>query len=354
MTVRVGLGTLSGQLPFTETRTAGDVYREMLELARLAEEVGFDSFWLSSHHGAPNSHLPSPIVLLAAVAAVTKRIELGAAMVIAPLQPPLRFAEDCAVADQISRGRLIVGLSAGWRPEEFSAFGIDMRERARRTAELAQICRAAWDDGRVTFAGRHDRVEDAAVTPRPYRRLPLFMGGTAPSAVARAGRLADGFLSTGTPQKGVIAFEAEVRAFDAAARAAGRDPAGLAIGFNVNAWASADGAVPLAVRGAMWHKIGTSLAWHAGQQTRHDDDVPALDEARVAERGFFGTAEDVVRQAEPWVAPHDGRDLHVLFRLYHPGMRASDAAPAIRLFGERVIPALKEMHARAGAKGAAG
>jgi probable F420-dependent oxidoreductase len=345
MTLRIGIGTFSGQIPFSDARPAGDVYREMLALARLAEEVGFDSFWVSSHHGAPNSHLPSPIVLLAAVAAVTQRIELGAAMVIAPLQPPLRFAEDCAVADQISRGRLIVGLSAGWREEEFAAFGVPMRERGARTTELARICRAAWDHGRVSFSGRFHRIDDAVVTPQPYRRIPLFMGGSAPGALERAGRLADGFLGTGTPQKGVAAFAAEVRGFDDAARAAGRDPAHLAIGFNVNAWASPDGSVPRSVGQAMWHKIGTSLAWHAGQTTESDSDIPDLDDSRLAERGFFGTAEDVVRQTEPWLHPFAGRELHLLFRIYHPGMRADEAAPQVRLFGERVIPELRRIHA---------
>lgn len=345
MTLRVGLGTFSAQVPFGDPRRPGDVYREILDLARVAEESGFDSFWVSSHHGAPNAHLPSPIVLLAAAAAVTTRIRLGAAMVVAPLQHPLRFAEDCAVADQISRGRLVVGLSVGWRPEEFAAFGVPMTERAARTVELARICRDAWDHGRVTFAGTHWRFEDAVVTPRPFGHLPLVMGGSAPSALRRAGLLADGFIGTGTPQKGLPAFRAEVDAFDRAARDAGRDPARLSIGFNVNAWVSADGRVPPAVREAMWHKIGTSLAWHAGRRTERAEDVPPIDEARVRERAFAGTPAEVVRQAAPWVEAFAGRDLDVLFRLYHPGMSRTEAEPAIRLFGQRVIPELERIHA---------
>ncbi|HZP95083.1 MAG TPA: LLM class flavin-dependent oxidoreductase [Candidatus Limnocylindria bacterium] len=345
MTLQVGLGTLSGQIPFGDTRRPAGVYAEMLELARLAEEVGFDSFWVSSHHGAPNAHLPSPIVLLAAAAAVTRRIALGAAMVIAPLQHPLRLAEDCAVADQLSRGRLVVGLGTGWRAEEFAAFGIPMGERAGRTAEVARICRMAWDHGRVSFAGTHYRFDDVAVTPQPYGHVPIVMGGSAPSALARAGRLADGFLATGMPQKGLDAFRAEVATFDRAAREAGRDPSRLFIGANVNAWISSDGTVPRSVREAMWHKIGTSLAWHAGRATEREEDVPPLDDAHVRERAFLGTPEEVIRQAAPWVAAFPGRDVHLLARLYHPGMTAAEAVPAVRLFGERVIPELKRIHA---------
>jgi alkanesulfonate monooxygenase SsuD/methylene tetrahydromethanopterin reductase-like flavin-dependent oxidoreductase (luciferase family) len=347
VSLRIGIGTFSGQVPFDDVRTPADVYRDILGLARLAEEVGFDSFWVSSHHGAPNAHLPSPIVMLAAAAAVTERIELGAAMVVAPVQEPLRFAEDCAVADQLSRGRLIVGLGTGWVPGELAAFGVPAAERASRTAELAQICRLAWDHGRFSHTGRHHRYDDVVVTPQPYRRLPLVMGGTAPRAIARAGRLADGFLGTGTPQKGLDAFRAEVGAFDRAALGSGRDPVRLGIGFNVNAWVSADGTIPGAVREGMWHKIGTSLAWHAGERTASAADVPPLDDERLRERAFAGTPSDVVRRTAPWIEAFGGRDLHVLFRLYHPGMRYAEAEPAVRLFAEQVIPALREVAARA-------
>lgn len=343
MTLRVGIGTFSGQIPFDDVRTAADVYADLLALARLADEVGFDSFWVSSHHGAPNAHLPSPIVMLAAAAAVTARISLGAGMVVAPVQDPLRFAEDCAVADQLSRGRLIVGLGVGWRPEEFAAFGIPMGERAGRTAELARVCRAAWDDGRVSLAGRHHRYDDVRVSPQPYGRLPLFMGGRAPAALRRAGRLADGFIGTGTPQQGLTAFRAAVDAFDDAARLAGRDPGRLAIGFNVNAWVSPDGAVPPLVRRAMWHKIGTSLAWHAGARTERAADVPPFDEGQVRERAFAGTPDEVVRQARPWIEAFPGRELHLLLRLYHPGMHRADAEPAVRLAAAEVIPALRRI-----------
>lgn len=352
MSLRTGIGSFSGQIPFDDTRTAADVYAEILALARLADEVGFDSFWVSSHHGAPNAHLPSPIVMLAAASAVTERIALGAGMVIAPVQHPLRFAEDCAVADQLSRGRLIVGLGVGWMKDELAAFGIPMAERARRTSELARICRLAWDRGRFSFNGKHYRYDDVVVTPQPNGHLPLVMGGTAPAALRRAGRLADGFIGTGTPQKGLAAFKAEVDTFDAAARAAGRDPRALTIGFNVNAWVSLDGAIPLSVRTAMWHKIGTSLAWHSGETTKGPADVPALDEALVRERCVAGTPEDVVRQMAPWIDAFPGRDLHVLFRLYHPGMRLEEAEPAVRLFAEQVIPSLRAIEAQRPARAA--
>ncbi len=281
------------------------------------------------------------MVMLGAVAAVTKRLRLGTAVVLAPFQHPLRFAEDCAVVDQLSRGRLIVGLGAGWRKREFDAFGIPIGERVARTTELARICRAAWDQERFTFRGKHFEFEDVSVTPKPFGHLPLLLGGSVPAAAARAGRLADGYI--GTPGNDIAAFRGQVEVFDQAARDAGRDPRQLAIGFHVNAWISADGGLPDSVRTAMWHQIGTYKTWHAQDEGAVSDELPPLDEAHIRERAFIGTPDAVVAQARPWIEEFAGRDLHVILRLHYPGMRLADVKPALRLLGAEVIPVLKRI-----------
>ena len=328
-------------MPLGSGRTVADTYDDLLAISRLAEEVGFDTLWFAEHHFSPDSHLPSPVVLLAAVAAVTERIALAPGIVLAPFQHPLRFAEDCAVLDQLAHGRLIVALGSGWWDEEFAAFGVPMRERAGRTAELAQICRLAWDNERFSYAGRYHQYTEVSITPKPAGRLPLFMGGTAPPAVERAGRLADGYLGTGTPQSGLEAFLACVEGFDDSARAAGRDPNELPIGFHVNAWVSPDGSVPPTVFEAMWNQVGTYLAWHDGRKPIRREDLPPLDEAMLRKRAFLGTPEQIVAGVRPWIEACHGRELHILFRLHSPGMTLAEADPALRLFGEEVIPQLK-------------
>jgi probable F420-dependent oxidoreductase len=338
MSVQVGIGTFPGQVPIGEDRPVADAYQDILALARVADQVGFDSFWVSEHHGALNQHLPSPLVVLAAAAAVTRRIRLGTAVVLAPFQHPIRFAEDCAVVDQLARGRLIVGIGSGWREAEFESFGIPMAERASRTTELVQICRAAWDQERFSFHGIHHALDDVVVTPKPFARLRLFLGGSAPGAVARAGRFADGFMGTGTPQIGLERFRELVSRFDRAALQADRRPEDLAVGFHVNAWVSPDGVVPLTVRRAMWEQIGTSLRWHAGAS---GSTLPPMDEWEIERRAFMGTPAEVVEQLRPWVEAFGDRELHVLFRLHYPGMRLEQAEPAVRLFAAEVIPALR-------------
>src|SRR5881227_2019763 len=133
MTVRIGIGLFTGQVPPGSDRTFEREYREVLDLVRLAEALGFDSAWVSEHHGSSDGYLPSLLPMLGAFAAATDRIKLGTGVVLAPFHDPLRLAEDVAVVDQLSVGRLILGLGLGWREEEFRMFGQQPRERLRRT-----------------------------------------------------------------------------------------------------------------------------------------------------------------------------------------------------------------------------
>lgn len=346
MSLHIGFGAFSGQVPMDGVSTVADTYRNIFRVSRLAEAVGFDSLWCSEHHGAADSHLPSPVVLLAAMAAVTNRIGLGTGVVLAPFQHPLRFAEDCAVVDQLSAGRLMIGMASGWWDEEFAAFGIPVRERADRTAELAAICRAAWTQDRFSFEGKHSRFVDVRVTPKPAGSLPLLMGGTAPQAIERAARRADGYTGTGTPQAGLPAFAEQVAMFDRALEAEGRDPSTVPIGFHTNVWVSPNGEVPQGVFEAMWNQIGAYLAWHDQQQPTRIQDLPRLDEASLRKRAFLGTPTEVIEQVRPWIEAFVDRDLHIIFRLHYPGMRVDETEPTMRLFATEVMPELRAFSGR--------
>ena len=200
MGVRVGIGLFTAQLPANSERTFEQEYRETLDLVRLAERVGFDSAWVSEHHGSSDGYLPSLLPMLAAFAAATERIELGTGVVLTPLHDPLRLAEDAAVVDQLSGGRLILGIGNGWREEEFRMFGASRAERGARTEETIEVLRRAWTGRRFSFEGQTLRFDRVKVTPPPARPggPPILLGGYTSKAVVRAGRLADGYITDET------------------------------------------------------------------------------------------------------------------------------------------------------------
>lgn len=181
-----GVGLYTGQ------RLDGANYVDAVPLAVAAEEAGFDSFWVTEHHGLPDGYLPSPLTLLAALAPVTHRIELGTGVLLAPLHHPVRIAEDAAVVDLLSGGRLILGLGLGYAAHEYAAFGVDPTTRGVRLSALVRALRTAWSGKPVSCEVLG--LDNVLVTPVPQRPIPVWLGGYAPRAVRRAGRLADGHL----------------------------------------------------------------------------------------------------------------------------------------------------------------
>ena len=154
MTVQIGIGLFTGQVPPGSERTFEQEYREMLDLVRLAEALGFDSAWVSEHHGSSDGYMPSLLTMLAAFAAATERIRLGTGVVLAPLHDPLRLAEDASMVDQLSGGRLLLGLGLGWREEEFRTFGVPMEERVIRLIETIDSVRPRQDHAGPRAIGR--------------------------------------------------------------------------------------------------------------------------------------------------------------------------------------------------------
>lgn len=165
--------------------------RESIEMASYADMRGIDSISLSEHHGSPDGYLPSPLVLAASVAAVTQRCRLRLSALIAPLYDPVRLAEDLAVLDNISSGRITVVLAAGYVPQEFAMFGKSIRNRAQDVETTVDILRKAWTGRSFEYRG-----VEILVTPRPLQpSIPIYLGGSTPAAARRAARIADGFVT---------------------------------------------------------------------------------------------------------------------------------------------------------------
>ncbi len=165
----------------------------VLDAARRAEALGLDGLVAGDHvtfHGYGNDGL----ITLAAIAAVTETIELKTGVYLLPLRHPVPVALQVAQIDQLSLGRLILGVGIGGEdPHEFLSCGIDPRTRGARANEALQIIRRLWVEDHVTFQGRHFQLDDVTLYPKPLRPVPIYVGGRSDAAFVRAGRYGDGY-----------------------------------------------------------------------------------------------------------------------------------------------------------------
>jgi probable F420-dependent oxidoreductase len=343
VTVRIGLGLFTGQIPAGSERTFAQEYREVVELSRLAETLGFDSVWVSEHHGSSDGYLPSLLPMLAGLAVATDRVQLGTGVMLTPFHHPLRLAEDAAVVDQLSEGRLILGLGLGWREEEFRMFDVPIRERVRRTSETVEVLRKAWSGDRFSHEGRAFSFDRVRITPPPAQEggPPVYLGGFVEEAVRRAGALGDGYIrSRGDVEEGkqAVAWAEE------GAREAGKDPQELGFAQLQNTFVWEDGDAWRVVRDGVAHQIGVYAGWRAGTDTPDQPELQVMppDEEALVELTPSGDRHDVLQALRPLVDSFGSRrEFHLVVRLHFPGMDLETASRAVELFGTEVLPALK-------------
>ena len=217
----------------------GGSWAEIEGLARLAEDGGADSLWVCDHflhrsdEGEAGYH--EPFTLLAAIASVTRRVELGPLVAATSFRSAGMLAKVGATLDSVARGRLILGLGCGWHEPEYRAFGYPFDHRVGRFEEIVTGLRRLLDGERVSMAGTWTTLDDAVILPRPPRRIPIVIAADGPRMLGLAARYADGWQSAwfGLPDAG---FRAErTRLVDACAAGGQREPIEIFVGLNVQA-----------------------------------------------------------------------------------------------------------------------
>lgn len=174
-------------------RPVDELYRAGLDMAEWADRIGFREVSLSEHHGSPDNYLPSPLVMGAAIAARTERLKIRMSAMVLPLHDPIRVAEDVAVLDQLSRGRVELVFAGGYVPSEFAMFGKVLGDRGRLMDEYLDVLEQAWTG--EPFEYRGDTVQ---VTPPSYQkpRPILCLGGSTRASAIRAAQRADDYNPT--------------------------------------------------------------------------------------------------------------------------------------------------------------
>jgi alkanesulfonate monooxygenase SsuD/methylene tetrahydromethanopterin reductase-like flavin-dependent oxidoreductase (luciferase family) len=295
--------------------------------------------WLSEHHFADDGTCPALLPVAAAIAAKTTRIRIGTKVMLLPFHNPVRLAEDAAVVDILSNGRLDLGLAAGYRPAEFAGFGIARSERAARMDEGLSVLKQALSGEAFDHHGRFYDFGPVKVTPPPVQRpIPLWLGGRSAAAMRRAARnschlqLADFILEHAVSDYG---------RYQEALRAVGADPTRYSVAAVATAFLDED-------RERAWQTAAKHLLyqqnlyqqWFTEASDRPGDRYEPMVTASQLKRGSYlvGDSEDVLRQLRDYQQQVPFTHLSIWMLL--PGMRLAPAMRSLELFCRKVLPAL--------------
>ena len=329
--MKIGLFSVTDHYPDELERSPQRLYDELLEQIVRADELGFDSFWLAEHHFHEYGIVPRPAVMLAAAAARTRRIKLGAGVVVLPFDNPLRVAEDYAMVDVISGGRLVLGVGSGYLQHEYEGFGVDPAQKRARFDESLEILMKAWSGERFDHVGDFYQLRGVRLNVTPLQRpMP-------PTAVAILRNEAARFVGARCMPIMMIPYATTeevdelrdtVDAWRAAYSAAGgtADQAMLPFGLHVLCAARRREALSLA-RPAMDRYVRTRLF---ARQRPFDK---LVEKDLVA----FGTPEDIVRIARRYRA---AGLTHMLAILNFGGLEHEQVLHSMDLLAREVLPHL--------------
>ena len=339
--MKLGFGLLSGQRAPLDDRSWRDVYSEMLLLAEDADRLGLDSIWTTEHHFVDDGYMPSLLVASAAMAARTSRIQVATGVLLAPLHDPIRLAEDAATVELLSGGRLTLGLGLGWSATEYSAFGADMRRRGRAMDEILSILRQAWSGEPLDHHGDVFDLDSVAVRPTPGGPIPILVGGSAPAAIRRAARLADGFFSNASPGR----FVEQVTIANAEMDRIGRDPATFAWVNYQYVWVCDDAAkgwndVMPHLIDSRWKYSDMEASARRGSGSLPSAPPHDADEiGRIRSQALVGPADKVAEQV---AAIRDGAGVSMDFvtRSLFPGMPLTQQRDQLERQATELMPLL--------------
>lgn len=334
--MRFGVNLLSQH---AANRPQYDLYQEMLEQAVAAEELGFDSIFLNEHHPFDRSEelWLQPLPALAGLASRTRRISLGTNILVLPLYHPIRIAEDVGMIHAMSGGRFILGVAIGYKPEEFAAFGLSVRQRVGRFEEQVEIIRRLWRGANVSFRGRHFSFDDVSLAVQTLAQPapPIWVGAEVEPAIVRAARLGDAWLPADTESIPQLKHDYGVyrrtlhehrRSLDGLERPLMRetfvleDPREAAATF-----------APFVLQKyrEYWRQGAPQLRAEFIDDSFDFDDL-------CRERFIVGSPEEAIAQ----VRQHE-RELgitHMIFRVQKRDMPHSHVMRVLRVLGEQVIP----------------
>ena len=328
---------LFSAMQWSERENPSDVLANLKDQARAAREAGFGSMIVGQHLLTGPMGMFQTMPLLGALAAETEGMRLGPGVILLSMMNPALAAEEAATIDWLTDGNYVMCAGLGYRPEEFEAMGVNMRQRVGRLTEAVEIVKRLWTEESVTFEGKHFTLTDAKASVRPKQkpRPPIWLGGDVEAAVRRAARIADAWcvaptLSIDTMLKFLEAFREE--------RAAHGLSADVACPVIRECFVGRDMDHARAVsRGPLLYKYRAYASWGQGETTQGDFD--AAFEEFAAERFIIGDEESVQEQILRYSEISGSDD--ILLRVQWPGQEHKETLATIERLG-RIIEAVQK------------
>jgi len=331
------------QLP-SVPRPLQDLYREHLEESVLAEELGFDNVWASEHHFSPDAWNPSPITFLAAVAARTERVRIGTYVLLLPFHNPVRVAEDIAVLDNISGGRVDLPVGVGSAAQEFHTFGIPFNERLGRTFEALRIIERCFAGEEFSHKGKYYEFPNVRMTTTPVQKPgpPIWVASMGEQSVAWTARR--GYHLAAGAGRGHAKYEELLAQYghDRSKRQVASIPIRVHIAdTRERAWDEAEAGLHQVLhfyRTRVDLQSATSAAGVLGR-------LPTVGRFRnvpgIGHRGtpfVVGTPDEVGRALEAY---RDKRLTHLSLNFHQPGMDTKAVRRSMAMFAKELMPIIR-------------
>src|SRR6266850_2562724 len=293
---------------------SGNNFEATIQDCERAEALGFDSVWIGEHHNHPLLY-PTPLIGLAAIASRTRRLRLG------------------------TGGRLILGLGAGYAPEEFSAFGISIKERGRRLEESAALLHRLWTEEHVSHEGRYYRVTDVTLGPRPVQqpRPPIWFAGWVEPAIRRAARLGDAWL--GGPSAQLDELAACVRIFQEAWQEAARATSSPDIALMRYVFVADSLEQAYATVGDATLRIFETTYFRWPHPVVKRPPGMLMIQGLAEDRFILGSPAQCIEQIERF--RQELGLTHLICRLSFPGVPRQASSVSVERFTQEVMPALR-------------
>ena len=340
--------------------TQDRLFHEVLEEITYAEELGFESVWLPEHHFAVYGMLGNPMIFAASVAERTRRMKIGTAIMVVPFQHPLRIAEDAAMVDALSHGRLLLGLGRGYQPPEFAGFGLEQGASREMFTEGFEIIRRALSGERFAHTGKFWSFRDPVeIYPRPVQKPhpPFYLAAISPSTYDLAARLGISLLRSPTfADLGTVTglFEG----YRVTMRRHGHDPDALDQPFLVRTYvAPTDAEARAESKHVVWyyHLLGSLVPGAPSLPTPASYEaypaasrrLSAVSEDEVWEHGScFGSPERVAALLTRYL-DRTGTN-HIALEMRIGGLEHAKVMRSMELFARHVMPEVREAAAQRG------